>query len=66
MHDLHHYIPRASDLQVLLLMLRSWTGVLCLTSDPHSLRSLIGVLALPDRVKGAAWAKVMTQYACIV
>ena len=40
------------------MMMRSWTGILCLTSDTNGLRSLIQLLGLPPSVKGSSWAKV--------
>ena len=39
------------------MMLRSWTGILFLTSDEIYLRSLIDLLELPSTVKGASWAR---------
>ena len=39
-------------------MMRSWTGILCLTSDPYGLRALIGHLSLPSSVKGGSWVRV--------
>jgi hypothetical protein len=41
----------------LVTLMRSWTGLLWLGSDPFALRSLIGFLALPPSVKGSGWAK---------
>lgn len=43
--------------RALVTIMRSWTGILCLTSDPNGLRSLIQLLGLPAAVKGASWAK---------
>ena len=38
-------------------MMRSWTGILCLASDQYSLRSLLQVISLPDKM-ASGWARV--------
>lgn len=48
---------RAAAHKALVTMMRSWTGILCLTSDKNGLRSLIQLLGLPPSVKGSSWAK---------
>ena len=40
-----------------VMMMRSWPGILCLTCDRSALSSLVQVLALPVTVKGASWAR---------
>lgn len=48
---------RAAAHKALVTMMRSWTGILSLTSDPNGLRSLVQLLGLPPSVKGSSWAK---------
>ena len=48
---------RAAAHKALVMMLRSWTGILVFTHDSHGLRSLVSVLSLPAAVKGSSWAK---------
>jgi hypothetical protein len=48
---------RAAAHRCLIMIMRSWTGILCLTSDVSALRSLVQVLGLPQSVTGASWAR---------
>lgn len=48
---------RAAAHKALVTIMRSWTGILCLSSDPNGLRSLVQLLGLPSSVKGASWAR---------
>ena len=48
---------RAAAHKALVMLMRSWTGILVLTADPQCLRSLIGMLNLPASVKGSNWAR---------
>jgi hypothetical protein len=43
--------------RAVVTIMRSWTGVLIVTSDPLLLRTLVQVLALPPSVKGSHWAR---------
>ena len=48
---------RAAAHKALVMLMRSWTGILVLTSDPQCLRALIGMLNLPASIKGSSWAR---------
>ena len=48
---------RAAAHKALITIMRSWTGILYLTSNPNGLRSLVQLLALPPSVKGSSWAR---------
>jgi rapamycin-insensitive companion of mTOR len=37
----------------LITIMRSWPGILCLTSDPLALRALVQLLGMPQTVKGS-------------
>jgi len=41
-------------------MMRSWPGILALSSDRAALRSLVQLLSLPTTVKGASRSKVIS------
>jgi hypothetical protein len=43
--------------EALVMMMRSWTGILILSSDEYGLKSIIRLMSLPDKVKGAVWAR---------
>lgn len=53
-------VKRAAAHKALVTIMRSWTGILSLCSDPGGLRSLINLLSLPPSVKGASWSKEAT------
>lgn len=48
---------RAAAQRALVTMLRSFTGILTLTSNQKALKSLFQMLALPSNVSGAQWAR---------
>jgi Rapamycin-insensitive companion of mTOR, N-term/Rapamycin-insensitive companion of mTOR, domain 5/Rapamycin-insensitive companion of mTOR RasGEF_N domain/Rapamycin-insensitive companion of mTOR, middle domain len=48
---------RAAAHKALITIMRSWTGILCLTSDRGGLSSLVRTLQLPPSVSGVSWAK---------
>lgn len=48
---------RVAAHRALVMLMRSWTGILCLTSDSGCLRALIGMLSLPSSVTGANWVR---------
>lgn len=52
--------------EALVMMMRSWTGILSLASDEYGLKSLIKTMALPEKVKGSAWARVSFFCNCLV
>ena len=43
--------------KALMIIMRSWTGIFILASDPLGLRSLVDILSLPPTVKHSAGAK---------
>lgn len=47
---------KKNSTEALVILMRSWTGILMLSSDEFGLRSVIDLLKLPESVKGSTWA----------
>lgn len=50
-------VRKKTSIDALVIMMRSWTGIISFTANPHALKSILQFLRLPDEVSGVNWSR---------